>query len=195
MSEKGYTMGMLSGREPFTDGGRPTELTVTDYWSFQHSNIDHNPEYVAEFLVAKSLGKERPDNDKTWTLFDITYRGKRIEVKETSFWHPLNEPGKVSNRRSFSIQKVRGYGEVPVRNNDIYVFCLLTGETPEEAWPLELSHWEFYVVRTNEIDELFGDQRSVALSRIRKICHPVPYARLRDVIDAAIDAIETYEQK
>lgn len=183
-------MGMLCGAEPFTSQGRPTGFTVTDFWSFQYSNIDHNPEYVAEFLVARALEKERPDNDRTWTLYDIDYRDRRIEVKETSYWHPFNEPGKVSRRRSFGIQKVKGNGNVPVRNNDVYVFCLLTGATPEEAWPLVLEHWEFYVVPTTAIEEHFGNQRSVALSRIREICNPVPYARLKEAIDGVIDAME-----
>lgn len=177
---------MLSGSEPFTNGEEDLGLTVLDFWSFRYSNIERDPEYVAEFLVAKALGVDRPADLETWTLYDIDYEGRRVEVKETSYWHPFNDSGKIAQRRSFGIQKVRGDGEVPVRNNDVYVFCLLKGETREDACPLDVSHWEFYVAPTWRIDEEFGDQKTVSLTRIREIAEPLAFAEIRSAVDGAL---------
>ena len=182
-------MDLLSGKEPFTSNGSATSYTITDYWSFQFSNVLHVPEEVAEFLVAKALGLEKPQNKDTWTLFDMEYRGKRIEVKETSYYHSFNEAGKVSSRRSFGITKAYGEDGAYERQNDVYVFCLLKGTDEDSAWPLELGHWEFYVVPTSTINELFTDQKTVSLSRIQKIASPVDWDHLRDAVEEVISAM------
>ena len=96
---------LLTGTESFTNEGKPTALTVNDFWSFQFSNILHDPDEIAEFLVAKALGKTLPSNKDHWTLYDIDYKGKRIEVKETAYYHPFNQPGKISHQRVFGITK------------------------------------------------------------------------------------------
>lgn len=177
---------LLSGSEPFTQNGESIGLSVADFWSFQFSNILHDPDEIAEFLVAKALGQTKPYNKNSWTLFDILYRNKRIEVKQTAYYHPFNEPEKLSLVRRFGIQKVKGSDGKLRRENDVYVFCLLNGENEESAWPLEVSHWEFYVVPTLMINNTFGDQKTVALSRVKELVSPVSYADLKDAIDSAI---------
>lgn len=178
---------LLSGIEPFTQNGEPIGLSVVDFWSFQFSNILHNPDEIAEFLVAKALGQTEPYNKSSWTLFDILYRDKRIEVKQTAYYHPFNEPGKLSHVRRFGIQQVKEDDGECRRQNDIYIFCLLNGENEESAWPLEISHWEFYIVPTVSINEAFGDQKTVSLSRIREIANPVVYTELKNTVDEMID--------
>ena len=69
---------LLTGKEPITYGGKATKFTVMDFWSFQHSNLWDVQEEVAEFIVAKALGRKRPYNKNGWTLWDINYKGKRI---------------------------------------------------------------------------------------------------------------------
>lgn len=49
-------MKLLNGREPFTINEIATDYTVQDFWSFQFSNILHDPDEIAEALVAKALG-------------------------------------------------------------------------------------------------------------------------------------------
>ena len=180
---------LLSGKELFTDDGESIGFTVNDFWSFQYSNILHDPDQIAEFLVAKALGQDKPFNKDHWTLFDIDYNGVRIEVKETAFYHPFNEPGKLSKQRAFSIRKTNSDYEDPdkenrfERQNDIYVFCLLKGENQEEAWPLEVSHWEFFVVPTTVINRECGNQKTVSLSRVQRFTKAVNYNQLRSAID------------
>ena len=168
----------LSGTEPFTQNGEAIGISVIDFWSFQFSNILHDPDEIAEFLVAKALGQTKPYNKNSWTPFDILYRDKRIEVKQTAYYHPFNEPGNISSVRRFGIQQVKETDDKYRRQNDIYIFCLLNGENEESAWPLEVSHWTFYMAPTVLINEAFGDQKTVSLSRIREIAHPVAYTQI-----------------
>lgn len=142
----------LTGEEKFCQNGVDMGLSMLDFWRFQYSNLYNIQEYIAEFLVAKALGKNEADNAESWTLYDISYQGKRIEVKESSYYHPWNEGGKISEQRSFGITEANSsyeddaLGNKYERQNDIYVFCLNVGRTREASHPLNLDNWEFYIV-------------------------------------------------
>ena len=77
----------LSGKEGFTFQNQKTGLNILEYWQWLYSDIYDLQDTLAEYIVAKALGKEEPNNIGSWTLYDIDYRGKRIEVKETSYYH------------------------------------------------------------------------------------------------------------
>ena len=53
------------------------------------------------------------------------------------------------------------------RQNDVYVFCLNTGETRESSNPLNLNNWEFYIVPTTVINEKCGNNKSISLGKIK----------------------------
>ena len=53
---------LLFVTEPFTKDGEPLGLSVLDFWRFQFSNILHDPDEVAEFLVSQALGQVEPYN-------------------------------------------------------------------------------------------------------------------------------------
>lgn len=74
-------------------------------------------EYIAEFLIEKVLGLERSQNTDSWTLYDINYRNKRIEIKGTSYYHPWNENGKISTQRVFGISMANSSYENPLEKN------------------------------------------------------------------------------
>ena len=177
----------------FTDGGRPLRYTALDYWRFQFSYFWDMQKEIAEFLVAKALDLELPHNKNGWTPFDIRYKGKRIEIKSSSYFHSWRGDNKVSKRRVFSIAKTIGQHSEkkpkPERQNDVYVFCLNTGYTFADSDPFELSHWEFYVVPTGVINCKFDDKDKISLKHIRKITqldNGIPYCQLRAAIDAAL---------
>ena len=185
---------LLTGNEPITMSGKPIGFTVLDFWRFQHSNIWDVQEEIAEFIVAKALGQDLPYNKNGWTLWDLNYRGKRIEIKETGYYHSWRTDGKVSEARVFGITKAysqyKDNASVFERQNDVYVFCLNTGNTREESNPLELDHWRFWVVPTITINRLCGDNKTISLSRVKKITglnDGVSYSNLKTAVDRAIE--------
>ena len=185
---------LLTGQEPFTLGGNSIGFSVLDYWRFQHSNIWASQSEIAEFIVAKALGQEQPYNKNGWTLWDMNYRGKRIEVKETGYYHSWRKDGKVSKRRTYSITEAYSIYKNPDsgsnRQNDIYVFCLNTGKTKEESNPLALENWRFWVVPTSTINRLCGDNKTISLGRVKKITglkEGLGYDELRGTVDKVID--------
>ncbi len=184
---------LLNAEKPFTDGGKPIGLTALDYWRFQFSNIWDAQEEVAEFIVAKALEMDLPFNKNGWTPYDIDYKGKRVEVKATSYFHSWRGDGEVSQQRVFSIAEAYGQHnesrENPERLNDVYVFCLNTGETKEDSDPFEMNHWEFYVIPTTVINSLCGKNKTISLGRVRTITnrpHGIDYTALKAAVDIAI---------
>lgn len=182
----------LSGKEEFSYNGKNTGLNIYEYWQWHYSDIYALHDSIAEYIVAKALGCTEPHNTGSWTLYDIEYRKLRIEVKETSYFHSWQtdeEP--KSKQRNFGINKA--YSEYQdntstfERQNDIYIFCLNTGETRKESNPLQLEHWEFYVVPTRVINEECGNAKTVSLSRVRKMAGNVDYIHLKEHVDEIID--------
>lgn len=184
----------LSGKEEFTFKGSNTGLNIFEYWQWLYSDIYNLQDTLAEYIVAKALGKEEPNNTGSWTLYDIDYRGKRIEVKETSYYHSWQtdeEP--KSKARTFGITKAYSKYQDNTskleRQNDVYIFCLNTGENKADSNPLQLEHWEFYVIATTVINEKCREQKSISLSRIRKLTEKVDYSQLKGKVDEVIDGL------
>lgn len=187
---------LLSGDEKFYLNGSDLGLSVIDYWQFQFSNLIDNLGYVAEFLVAKALAKDEPENCNGWTLFDTMYKGKRIEVKSTSYWQSWKKSHTISEQRVFSIRKTHVEYQNSkadlARQNDIYIFCIDIGRTQESANPLNLENWQFYVIPTKVIDEKCGDQKTISLNRVRELYgnkQGLPYDQLKGAVDKTIEDI------
>ena len=187
----------MNGTEKFEFNGKDLGFDFKDYWQFHYSNIHDLQDTIAEFIVAKALGIEHAQNVEYWTLWDITYRKKRIEVKETSYYHSFNAEGKVSKIRTFSIAKANGSYDEQVsgnkefcRQNDIYVFCLNTGDTKATSYPLNLNNWEFYIVPTDFLNKHCENQKTISLNRIKSFgFKPLNYDQIKDEIDRIIDKL------
>lgn len=177
----------FDGQERFSKQGVSIGLTIFDFWQFQFSNIYDLQEHIAEFLVAKALDIDKPYNRSGWTPFDILLRGTRIEVKETGYFYSWQEDGKTSNRRSFRINQTYNAKHIKERQNDIYVFCLNTGETAEDSNPLELEHWEFYVIPTKTINEECGNNKTISLSKVQRLTNKVTFSEIKECIDDLLD--------
>lgn len=167
---------------------------MSDFWEYQYTNVWDMQEYIAEFLVGKALGIDHPMNTDGWTLYDLEYRGKRIEVKETSYYHSWQEKwyeGKVSQVRTFDVHKsysvYKDNTSELKRNNDIYVFCLNTGTNRETSNPLCMENWDLYVVPTLVINAECKDKKSVSLNRIRKFAKVCRFEELKECVDEAIE--------
>ena len=183
----------MNANEKFIIDNNELDFGILDFWKSKYSNVFNMQEYIAEFIVEKALGIEKSQNIDYWTLYDILYRNKRIEIKETSYYHPWNENGKVSKVRTFGITKANSNYETKEsenkyeRQNDIYVFCLNNGFTKETSDPMNLNNWEFYVVPTKIIDEKCGDNKTISLGRVKKLSEPINYKKIKKTIDRIID--------
>ena len=185
----------MTGKEKFVFDKVELGFDYTDFWRFHYSNIYDLQDKIAEFIVSKALGIDHAQNDQYWTLWDVSYRNKRIEVKETSYYHSFNEEGKVSKQRVFGITKANGSYDSAnsgnsdfCRQNDIYVFCLNIGDTRETSYPLNLNNWEFYIVPTAIIDEKCGNNKTISLGRIKGLGFEAKrYDEIKTEIDRFID--------
>ena len=185
---------MLNGNEVFKQNGVELGFNVMDYWRFQFSNLVDNLGYVAEFLIAQALSKDEPDNCNGWTVYDVGYRGKRIEVKATSYWQSWKASHIISEQRNFSIRKTyldyQNNKSDKARQNDIYIFCLDKGRDEKSSNPMNLENWVFYVVPTKVINKMFGDQKVLSLKRLEKIekyGEGIMYDQIKENVDNIID--------
>jgi len=172
-------------QEKFLMNNKSVGLTVLDFWEYAYSDLNSDPrDDIAEFLVSNALGIKESTNRQSWTLYDVDYKGVRIEVKSTGYYQTWREEGDVSSHRGFSIRKSTDVKtSIKERHNDIYVFCLLNGVTREEANPLVLENWDFYVIPTSVINSKCGENDSISLNRIKKLGYEkVTYNKLREEI-------------
>ena len=166
---------------------------ILELWQQKYSNVYNMQEVIAEFLVEKALGMDKSFNSDYWTLYDILYRNCRIEVKETGYYHPWNENGKISSQRIFGITMANSnYEEKDAENkferqNDIYVFCLNTGTTKETSNPMNINNWIFYIVPTSIINEQCGNNKTISLNRVKEFAKEVQYDKIKETIDDIID--------
>ena len=67
----------------------------------------------------------------------------------------------------------------------MYVFCLLAYKGDKRMLnPLDLSQWEFYVVKTTEIDRIFGERSTIGINRVRELSQAYSVDRLLDAVEA-----------
>ena len=113
-----------------------------------------------------------------------------MEVKSSAYlqsWHQT-----TVSAPSFSIRKAKEwspetneFGEERLRHSDVYVFCLLAYKGDKRMLdPLDLSQWEFYVVKTSEIDRIFGERSNISINRVKDLS-------LAHSVDSLLDAVQT----
>ena len=183
----------LDGAETFkkAEGSPLAAADILDYWSWAYSDIvgNTNRGALAEFIVARAIGSE-PAVRNDWASYDLEApSGIKVEVKSSAYlqsWHQT-----TVSAPSFSIRKAKEwspetneFGEERRRHSDVYVFCLLAYKGDKRLLdPLDLSQWEFYVVKTFEIDRIFGERSSISINRVKDLS-------LAHSVDSLVDAVE-----
>ena len=176
-----------------------TCFSVLDFWRYYYGDLAGQSPFIAEYMVARSLGITKAENVTYWTAYDMSYRNMRIEVKATESVHAWNRKS-VSQTRTFSIAPSndrywgKGKERTQSRQNDIYVFCLNTNQELQNPQPLNLDYWEFYIVPTFRINNYaasYGNphQKKISLNVIRKMAEAVSYDGLKSAIDKAVDEV------
>ena len=148
---------------------------MTDYWVWAFSDLVGNTDRgnLAEYIVAMAVGAAAPVRN-SWASYDIEGpNGEKIEVKSSAYvqaWHQ-EKPSVIR----FGIRKTlewlpetNSFGSEKKRHSEVYVFCLLAEQQKERINPLDLSQWEFYVLPTSLIDQVFGNKETISLNQVRQ---------------------------
>jgi hypothetical protein len=169
-------------------------VTVGEFWAWAYSDLLNNTDRAvfAEFLVGTALGVTDVPR-VPWDSVDLRYRGRKIEVKASSYvqsWHHEQDP---LSQISFDLKErlswdaaTNTYQVKPGRAADCYVFCVYTETDRIRANVLEVNCWEFYVIPTERINRELGSQKSAALSTIGSMVSPVGYTQLRESVDRVV---------
>ena len=188
----------LKGAETFekAEGSPLVAADILDYWSWAYSDIvgNTNRGALAEFIVARAIGSE-PAVRNDWAAYDLeTPSGIKVEVKSSAYlqsWHQT-----TVSAPSFSIRRAKEwspetneFGEERLRHSDVYVFCLLAYKGYKRLLdPLDLSQWEFYVVKTSEIDRIFGERSSISINRVKDLSLAYSVNGLIEAVEATYSA-------
>jgi len=175
-------MKTLNGTEQFYFESNPNVAQVSDFWRWQGSDLLSNAlrGILAEFIVARALQIESIARVE-WDLYDLIYKDFKLEVKSSAYIQSW-EQEKLTVPR-FDIHKSVRMGR---RASDLYIFCLFNEKVRENADPLNLKLWDFWVLSTANIDRTFGEQKTVTLSVIKPVAIETKYDGLKSAVDLAI---------
>ena len=183
----------LTGAEPFTNTSGK-QLTLLDFWRYGLSNLNSNVTRgaLAEFIVENAL-KDTDDIElrNPWGDWDVEYKGKKIEVKCSSYLQDWDQ-GELS-RPVFTGLKAKElyYNDIVGKKSekdadykaDIYVLCVLHHKETETLDVLDLDQWSFYVLSKEEIKEVSGDSSTLSLAKLNKSDIPISnFSKLRERI-------------
>jgi len=181
-----------SGQESFTFNDEPIKFTLLDFWRWSVSDILSNATRgrLAEFIVATAASINTNEVRDEWGAFDLeTAAGIKIEVKSAAYLQTWEQ--KQLSTISFSTKLSKPWdleidkrGSVAKRSADVYVFCLLHHDNKQTVDPLNLDHWEFYVLATEQLNGYKRSQHSITLRSLKGLTEAVEYDQLNDKITA-----------
>lgn len=169
------------------------DATLGHFWSWAYSNLLENTvrPVFAEFVVGTLLGATSGGR-KVWDAVDLRFRDRSIEVKSAArvqAW-AQRRPSPVMFDIAAKLpwnQDTNVWSPAPARSADCYVFCLYPEVDRSRANPLDVAAWQFWVVPTPRIDQVFGAQKSAALSRILPLTPVVSATTLRGAVCDALN--------
>ena len=164
-----------TGTENFIVKGQKLDFKLTDFWSWNQSNLIENRTrgILAEFIVKKALNIK--DGTRVeWDSYDlITDNGTKIEVKSASYIQSWNQkkysPIQFGIGRTISDPSNPEYDGKYRRWSDYYIFCLLDHRDQKTINPLDLDQWIFYVLKTDVLNEKIPKQKVIGLNSLLRL--------------------------
>jgi len=158
---------------------------------------NRNRGLFAEWLVGEALGViDEVTPRREWDAYDLLYRDKKIEVKASGRSQSWSRD-QQSNVR-FGIERKSSSWtaasdewiahDQPVRFADVYVFCVHEPVPATNANVADPSHWAFWVVATDVLDQELGSQKTVGIRTLNHLASPVTWSGIRERVDACVDA-------
>lgn len=166
-----------SASDPFHANGSPVGLTLSDFWCWSASDLLSNTlrGVLAEFLVAHALGISAEQVRDPWGAFDLqTTDGIKIEVKSAAYLQSWAQ--KKQSSIVFNVPKTRAWDpdtneleRESRRQAHVYVFALLSHRQKATIDPLDITHWEFYVLSRAVLDSRQRSQHSITLRTLERL--------------------------
>jgi hypothetical protein len=179
-----------TGDEPLTFQDESLNFKLLDFWRWSVSDILSNATRgrLAEFIVATATGIDIREVRDEWGAYDLlTPDGIKLEIKSAAYLQSWQQS--IFSAISFSTKLARHWdtltnkrAEVPQRHADVYVFCLLKHEDKQTVNPLNLDHWDFYVLATHELNNYTRSQHSITLTSLQKLTNKLSYKDLYSII-------------
>lgn len=174
------------GSEKFSNN---TELI--NFWRWAYSDLLSNTErgILAEYIVAMALGVDK-ETRVEWDPYDLlTEDDIKVEVKSSSYIQTWKQTDLSSIR--FDIRPTRlwdvnthTYSGDVTRRSDVYVFCLFDCKNFEKANPMNFELWKFFVVKTSELNNKLGNQKTISVNAIKNLNHKkVRFNELKSAIE------------
>lgn len=181
-----------SSADPFRAGTSPLDFTLGDFWHWAASDLVSNAlrGAVAEYLVARAVGCA--DGCRVeWDACDLrTPNGLTLEVKASGYiqtWTQarLSTPTfDIAAKRSWDAAS-NTYADRPGRPANMYVFALHAHQERGSADPLDVTQWQFFVLRTAVLNERCAGRKRIGLSGLRTLGpRPASFETLKSEIDA-----------
>lgn len=179
-----------TGNEKLTSKDRPLDFSLIDFWRWSVSDILSNATrgIFAEYIVATAAKINLKEVRDEWGAYDlITSEGIKIEVKSSAYLQTWFQ--KTLSKISFSTKPAFVFdivtnqkSELKIRSADVYVFCLLHHENKQTVQPLNLDHWEFYVLATEQLNNYTRSQHSITINSLKRLTNAVDYENLNTEI-------------
>lgn len=181
---------LKTGKENLVHNGQQLDNNLLDFWRWNSSDLLSNATRgrFAEFIVGSATKVDLNQVRDEWGVYDlITPEGIKIEVKSSAYVQSWEQ--KALSKISFGIKAAFSWDEetnkrteTAMRSADVYVFCLLHHDNKQTCDPLNLNHWEFYILATGELNSYTRSQHSITINSLRKLTEPVDYTLLNDEV-------------
>lgn len=125
-------------------------------------------------LVGPNISRRCTSPESENSSFD--YLPCRIEVKSAAYVQAWEQHPGTTPKISFSIAPAKVPDEIGdfrpdaprQRNSDLYVFAIYTAKKKEQNI-MDMSLWEFYVVKTSVLNEKCGEQKTLSLTKLETL--------------------------
>lgn len=180
-----------TGHERFRADDQMLEFELCDFWRWSMSDLVSNATRgrLAEFIVAKALSISTDTVRDEWGSYDLkTPEEIKVEVKSAAYvqsWHQ-SKLSAISFRTPKTLAwdpETNQQDRESKRQADVYVFALLWHQDKPTIDPLNVRHWQFYVLPTAVLDDRTRSQHSITLRTLNVLAGGcVAYEELRSVV-------------
>lgn len=171
--------------ELFSFNNNDLDFKLLEFWSWNTSDLLNNAMRwkLAEFIIAKALWIANTFRIE-WDEYDLVYNDLKIEIKSWAYIQSW-EQDKYSNI-VLTVKPTKDYNWTDFkRQSDIYIFAILSYKDAKTINPLKLEQWDFYVIKTNILNESLWEQKTIGLNWLLKL-NPIKssFENLKKVVDS-----------